>query len=292
MADQYTPTSICNMALDAAGIDFVLGDIAEGTRPAQICRRHYSDCLRQLLRTAGWSFARKQSPLVLIADASGQTPNVGTLVPGNQFQYSYAYPTDCAFLRYIPWYPFFSPGAPSGNITPPDPNAPLLDNLQTSYIGQRVIPSRFVVTSDQNYIPVGTANDTAGVTPLGRTVILSNVPQAQGIYTYEALYPNAWDSQFRAALVAYIASEIALPLATDKKLGIGLRDRNMLIAMEKIKNARVSDGREGWHSSDIQVDWMRTRRSGGYGLWNNWNGMLGDWNCSYDSIGFANGSAY
>lgn len=296
MSDAFTPTAICNLALDAAGVDFFLGNIEEGTRPAQVCLRSYGDCLKQLLRCAGWGFARKQTNLLLLADATGQTANVGSVVPGTWI-YEYALPVDSAFIRYIPWYPFLTPPVPVGNIVPPDSSSPIVDNLQTlPFAGQRVVPARFLVTSDQNYIPDGAANSTPGISPIGRTVILTNVPQAQVIYTYEALYPNVWDYQFRAAMVAYLASEIAMPLATDKKFGLTLRDRNIAIAQEKIRNARVTDGREGWHVTGDIPDWMRTRVVGG--ATDGWNGgwglgLLGDYNCAYDSIAFGgNSSAY
>lgn len=295
MSDTFTPTAIANIALDRAAVNFTLGDIQSGVREAQVCLRAYSDCLRQMLRTAGWNFARKDAPLLLLADATGQTPNVGSIVPGGQFIYEYAMPVDAAKLRYIPWCPFLNPGTPPNNIVPADASAPLLTNLgQPPYVGRRVVPARFLVTSDQNYIPPGASNDIQGITPLGRTVILTNVQNARGIYTYDAMFPNAWDIHFREAMVAALAAMIALPLATDKKFGMQMRAQNIEIAKEKIKDARVSDGQEGWHSSDVAVDWMRFRNSGGYG-WNgsSWWSGVGDWNCAYDSFSFGgNGSAY
>lgn len=299
--DTATPTAVANQALDAAGIDFTLGDIQEGTRPAQICLRAYSECLRQLLRGAPWDFARKEAPLFLLADATGQTDNVGTAVPGGQFIYSYAYPQDCARVRYIPWIPFLDAGAPSGNITPPNPTLPLTSaSGQPPYIGQRVVPARYLVTSDYNNLPsdVGqNPNAYPGVSPIGRTVILCNVQNARAVYTYDAIYPSVWDHQFRAAMVAYLASEIAMPLAIDKKFGLTMRDRNIAIAMEKIKQARLSDGNEMWASSDIPVDWMRGRVSGGYGAANQgWGGYGAAPGygpaCGYDSVMFSGGSAY
>lgn len=298
MSDAYTPTAIANRALNAAGSDFFLGDIEEGSTPAQICLRVYSDCVRNLLRTAGWNFARKQAPMLCLADATGQTANVGTLVPGNQFLYSYAYPIDCQLVRYVPWYPFVNPGVPTNNITPSNSSSQIVDGLQNAVIGQRPVPARFLVTSDQNYIPQGASNSAPGIAPTGRTVILCNVPPtyAQLIYTYDAMYPNLWDHSFREAMIAYLASEIAVPIATDKKFGMMMRDQNIKIAMQKIKDARVNDGREGWHSSDLGVDWMRARITGrGWGAWGGaWLGNigLGDFSCSYASIGFANGSAF
>lgn len=294
MSDQNSPTAICNQALDAAGIDFTLGDLEEGTRPAQVCLRAYSECLRQLLRAANWDFARREAPLLLLADASGQTPDVGSVVPGGQFCYEYAYPTNCARVRYIPWNPFLNPGTPSGNITPPDPSAPVMTGLgQQPGMGQRVTPARFLITNDFNYVPADVGIEQPGMSPTGRVVILTNVQQAYCVYTYEALYPSVWDHQFRAAMVAYLASEIAMPLARDKKFGLQMRDRNIGIAVAKIQSARATDGNETWSSSDIAVDWMRIRYSGGsYGPWGGTGEGPGYCFGGLDQVGLSNGSAY
>lgn len=296
MSDVYTPTMIAQRAIDASGVDFILGDIEEGTDVARKVLRAYWDCLRQLLRTAPWGFARKQTPLVLLADGTGQTPDVGTVVPGSSFIYEYAAPEDMAFLRYIPWWPFLAPAAPTGNIQPSNPSSPVVDNLANPpYYGTRVVPARFLLTSDVNYIPneISQApNATPWISPIGRLVILTNVPQAQAIYTYNAIYPNQWDQQFRDAMIAYLASEIALPLSKDKKSGMAMRQHNIAIAKDKISNARVSDGRESWSNADLRVDWIQTRFVGGTNgsLWT--NGMIGDYNCAYDNLSFGNSSAY
>lgn len=161
-----------------------------------------------------------------------------------------------------------------------------------------MVPSRFLVTSDNSYIEAGAGNETPGSTPIGRTIICSNVKDAIGIYSYKAYYPNQWDAQFRAAVVAYLASMIALPLSQDKRTGMAMRQQNIAIAQEKVRSARVTDGQEGWHSSDLSVDWMRIRNTGGYGGLAAWGANLGDWSVSWDNFAgwgggsTGNGSAY
>src|SRR5579885_2432523 len=197
----YLPTDVANQALDAAAIDYTLGDIEEGTRPAQVCLRAYGECLRQLLRGAPWAFARREAPLVLLADATGLTPNVGKTVPSG-FIYEYAYPPDCARVRYIPWCPFQTPGVPGNNIRVADPNAAIMTGLgQPPYIGQPIVPARFLITNDPNYPPpAGTANwEVQGVSAQGRVVILTNVQNARCVYTATILAPSVWDHLFRAA---------------------------------------------------------------------------------------------
>lgn len=290
MSDYYTPTSVANEAIDAAGLRFTLGDIEEGVHPSQVLLRHYWTCLNQLLRAAPWNFARKQADLLLLADSTGQTTGVGTLVP-RPWVYAYAMPTDCVRMRYIPWNPFNQPAVPAGNIVPPDSGSPLMTNLdQNANAGARLVPARYLVTTDINNIPAGAGNDAQGISPIGRTIICTNVRYAIGIYTFQAIYPNLWDAQFRAAMVAFLASVIAVPLHDDKKFGMQMRDRNIAIAHTVVKNARVSDGLEGWHSSDLSVDWMRFRNSGGYGGWASWWSNVGDLTCTWDNIGFGGGS--
>ena len=264
----YLPTDIAQQSLDAAGIDYLLGDIEDGSRPAQVLLRAYPECLKQLLRSSNWDFARREAPLTLLADASGQTPSVGSLVIGSQFQYEYAYPTDAMKIRYIPWILPPNIAAPPGNITPPNPALPLMPGLnQPPALARRPRPARFVISNDANYpVPPGSQSDQVqGVSPQGRTVILTNVQNALAVYTYLVLYPSVWDSLFRAAFVAYLASEVALPLARDKKFGAQMRNEQIQIAKQKIMEARRVDGNEGHYSSDIPVDWMRTRHTGGSG---------------------------
>jgi hypothetical protein len=298
-----TPTDICNQALDAIGLEFFLGDIEEGTRPAQVCLRAYWQCLRQLLRSAHWNFARAQAPMVLLADATGQTPNVGTLVP-YPWLYSYAYPQDSMKARFVPWnLANISPGGPSGNFVPANASAPLTGGTQQApAVGQKIIPARFLEGTDTNYTPPpGSITwETQGVSPQGRTVIMTNVKFAHLVYTRLMLYPSNWDANFRAALVAYLASEVCLSLHKDKKFGLTLRGPQIELAKQKITQARITDGNEGWEINTHVPDWIKARNTGGG--WAGWPGygggggyagegpgiLWGGWDC----CGFSDGSAY
>ena len=96
-----TPADVANEALLACGYDFVIGDLQEGTRPAQMLLQKYGQCLRQLTRAANWNFCRRQAPLLSLADATGTTQNVGTnVIP--PWTYEYAYPIDAARIRFVP----------------------------------------------------------------------------------------------------------------------------------------------------------------------------------------------
>lgn len=292
------PADIGNQALDAAAIDLAIGDIQEGTRPAQVLLRAYGQCLRQLLRGANWDFARKTSDLQLLADATGSTPDVGTnvIIP---WIYEYGYPVDCMKARFIPWNTTnFEPGTPPGNITPPAPTAPLVTGGSPPYTGQRLIPTRFIVATDPNFPPdPATPADEMpqGQSPSSTTVICTNVQKAKLVYTALMIYPATWDAMFRAAFVSYLASEIAVPLAKDKKFGVSMQDRLIKIVKDKIREARMADGNEGFTSSDIPVGWMRARFTGGGR--NTWSpGSEGGgpgfvWGAN-DMCSFADGTAY
>lgn len=290
----YEPTTVAQQALDAAGVDYTLGDIEDGTRQAQVILRAYERCLRQLLRAAHWNFARKTQRLVLLADATGNTPNVGTLVPV-PWIYEYAYPIDCVKARFVPWNQSVqNPGIPTGNIAPSDPTAPLMTGLsQPPLNGQRLVPARFVETTDANNLGPNPGHETPGLSPATRTVICTNVQNAELVYTCLQVYPSIWDELFRAGFVAYLASEIALPLSKDKKFALQLRAENIAIAKDKIMQARIADGNEGFFSSDIKVDWMQARGSGARALgFGQGGGGPGWWWGGFDSCGFSDGSAY
>lgn len=294
-----TPSDICRQSLDAIGSETVLGDIEDGSRQSQVCLRAYTQALRQIFRSAHWDCLRRQAPLTLLADSTGQTPDVGTLVP-LPWTYEYSYPTDCVKIRFIPWNNYQANSCiPPGNIATPA-NVPVVANAgQPPLYAMRIRPARFIVGSDPNYPPPGGSQtwDTPGVSPIARTVVCTNVKCAVAIYTAYLPYPNLWDALLREAIVAYIAAQVALPLSKDKKFGLTLRGQQIMIAKEKISQARISDGNEGFYSSDIPVDWMRTRMTGGSGTgWGNegafGGGDAGVLGYGWDSCSMADGSAY
>lgn len=301
------PTDVANLALDACGIPFQLGDIEQGGAEANILLRHYGTCRQQLLRAAPWAFARKTMPLVLLADASGATPNVRTTVPGgqtSQFCYEYAYPIDCMRVRYIPGNPLATPAAPTGNITPPNAQLPLLGSDAGVFpFGQKPVPTRFLITNDPNITVPGDSNFAfqQGQSPVGSSVIMSNVPSAQCVYTFDVLYPSIWDALFTNAMKGYLAQQVAPALwAARGKPEIGLKMQTSAIAMTKmaLSEARVADGNEMTVSADISVDWMVARRTGG-GIYNYTlpggagGGNWGCWGAGWSgSLLFGDGSSY
>ena len=256
------PSDIANQALDAIGSDVVLGDIEDGSREAQVILRAYGQVIRQLLRSANWNFAGKVEPMTLLADASGATPTAGTQTLMNAL-YEYAYPVDCVRARFVLYPPTTtSTGTPSGNITTGSV-APISTALLGGY-GTPLFKARFKLANDPNYPPVPGQQwwDVSGLSPTGRLVVLTNAPNALLSYTAFIPYPSMWDALFREAVVAALASRIALPLTKDRKFGLVIRREQLAIAKDAIERARVVDGNENPSSSDIPVDWLRSRNSG------------------------------
>ncbi len=298
------PTDVANEVLDCIGVDFTLGDISEGTRPAQVLLRKYSQCRRQMLRAAHWQWARREIPLMLLADITGNTPNVGTNVVQAGFIYEYAMPNDYLKAWYVPWQPFTTPLTVPGNIQPANPTAPLMTGLgQPPYTAWRPQPARFLICTDANFpTPPGIPGDdevAPGTSPSTRTVLLTNVQNATFVYTADIIYPSIWDPLFRAALVAYLGSEVALALHTDKKLGIAIRDDQIKITKAKVQEARLADGNDQVSDSTVATNWMQVRRSGGFGGVNGgWGGDGGGgygqfWGAgNWDTISFSNGGSF
>jgi len=290
----YSPTDIAQEALDSAGIDFTIGDIESGSRFAQVCARKYRPCLTSLLRAARWQFARKQMPLQILGDVTQTYTQSVLVIP--PWLYEYALPNDCLQAHFVPFAPQTNVPVPQGNISVNTalPVSPALATTPGSYPG--MLPARFLISRDVNYPPIQGQNwwEVQGQSPMGQTVVLTNVPQAQLVYTSLVLYPSEWDSLFREALVAYLASEVALILHTDKKLGLTVRAQQIAIAKEKLTIARIADANEGINVNDHVPDWLQARQigRGGFG----WaggaldGGMLpGVYYSGWSPIAFADG---
>ena len=302
------PADVINRSLDMIGrSDIVIGDPSEGTDGAKVALRQYGPCLRQLLRAAHWGFARKQMNLTLLADATNSTPNVGTIVVP-PWQFEYAYPVDAIKARFVPANNV-TPNAPTpqGNISQP-PNVPQTTVANAIPLtGYRLLPARFLIGLDWNYPvttgpapPWGNAPEWWGVSgegPINRTVVLTNVQNASLVYTALVVYPDEWDVSFQEAMVQYLAAHLALPLSKDKKFGLALQAAAEAKAKAAIMQARINDGNEGVPVSDISVDWMKIRASGGgprlYGDWGSgWGDGPGVWGYGFDLAMMPSGAAF
>jgi hypothetical protein len=117
-------------------------------------------------------------------------------------------------------------------------------------------------------------------------VILSNVQNAYGIYTGDVTDPDLFDDLYSDALENSLAAVLCRPLSGN----VSMIREYQAAADLAIAKARVADANEAIPSSDIQVDWIRTRgvtSPFGYGLagvgWENW----GSYYSGYDDMNWS-----
>jgi len=255
------PEDVVNRALDECGVEEI-GDLTEGSKTARAAVRIYVPTLRQLLSAAHWNFARKQNPLVLMADVSGVYIS-NTDVP-SPWCYMYEWPVDCVHARFVP-------ATYGANV---DADGNVINNILAW-----ASPTPFLVTSanrvnppDSNWYLI------EGHDPEQTRVILSNQIGAALVYTGMMQYPDAWDPLFEQAMVSVLAARLAMPLIEDKSLARTVRSDNVQLAREAIAQARIRDGNEGWTVQNHTPDWIRARTSGpawdfGGMFYNSWSAM-------------------
>lgn len=327
-----SPTDLANRSIDALGLpERIIGDINDGSTASEIARRHYGPLLRQLLRAAHWSFARFNTQMQLLGDATGltQTPQ-GTPISNQVEQpwlYAYAWPIDCVQPIWLPWNGLQNSGAaPPGNIVTADPGAPLMSGLQQlPAFFSRMAPARFLSSTSAAFPPlVGQADWDAvtaalsgeGVGIRRRRVILTNVPPVYDlnnnplgpplVYTGLAVEPSLWDSLFQQAFVAVLAERMALSLMVDpdasvddqaKQRSAALQVRNQQVAIAKIaiREARAASANEaGFPQNAVhQADWIQAHRIFGSGPngWG-WGGEAGYTWCGWEGFAFSGGEVF
>ena len=295
------PSEIVNRAMDALGCGIAIGSLDDGTPVTETARRTYGPMLRQLLRAAQWNFARVEGALQLLGSATGQDPSgqpISALVDP-PWQFAYAWPVDGVAAIWVPWHLTPLP------TNPPQP--PLVTNLNVPtqpYV--RRPPARFLVSSS-NHFPAVTGqtpwdqladlSTTEGVGPVGRRVILTNVPCARLVYTRLVLSIEEWDPMFEETMVAFMAQRLALIAVKDRKEAIVMRNAQISIVKDQLCEARTRNANEAGfpQTQDHVPDWIRSRRfgatrwgAGGLGG----GGEVGVLGYGYDSIGFSDGSVF
>ncbi len=284
------PQDLCNRSLDSIGVPIQIGAFTDGTDQSEACRRIYYPTLLQLLRTANWQFARKMAALQLLGDATGQTLDpLGNPLPtavDPPWVYCYAWPIDGVRARWLPWQ---IPPAPGG--------VPTLTNLQTGpYSGLPSRPAPFLVASSDQYpVVVGSVpwdqlpdfSTTQGVGAISRRVVLTNVQNAQLVYTKLVLELEEWDGLFEQAMVATIASRLAMILIQDKKLAMAERAQQTALAQQAVREARTVNANDAGYPQNISYtpDFIRVR-TGGASRWNVFPGYSAP-DCGYLSLGWA-----
>jgi hypothetical protein len=230
-----SPVDICQEALNEIGSRSTLTALNDPTPQAQACQRAYDPMRKALLRAAPWGFSRKQLFLTQLKNAAS---DASMPFP---WMYEYGYPSDCLKMRYtlqVPnGYPFPTTVAPATG------DSLLFPVYPTSR------RAKFLLSTDL---------DAYGK---NQKVILSNLTQAIGVYSYDVQDPDLFDSMFWEALVALIAEKLIMPLTGN----VGLKGQYLQIAKERVMEARAADGNEGLPTTDHTPDWIQVR------------GFMADW---------------
>lgn len=275
------PADVVNRSLDSIGYGDIIGSLEDGSDASEAARRIYGPTLRQLLRTAYWSSARKEADLLLLGDATGLTLDPSG-VPISQaveqpWTYCYAWPNDAVAARWMP----LRQGA---TVNPPA--VPIMTNLGAGTPFAFNPPARFLLSTSDEFpaeagqVDWGNLPDLPeGQGAITRRVVLTNQKDARLVYTQLLLDIDVWDSLFEEAMIATLASRLAMPLLVDKTAPVkdqvaqrnaaaGIRNAQIAIAKDAVLRARVASANEvGFpQSTDHVPDWIRARSGyGGYG---------------------------
>lgn len=216
-----TSTEIANLALSYIGTRSTIASLTEGSAEAVAVSTHYNIARRALLRAAYWNFSRKQVVAALLKDAT-----VGDVVP-QPWLYEYAIPSDAVMMRYI--LPQYQVDA----TTPGVPGTPY-------YMAP---PVRFLVSSD-----LDPSNNQI-------SVVLTNQPSAQFIYSADVTNESLFDSDFVDAFSHLLAAKIVISLTGDKEMA----KQEFALAKAITDTALVRNNNESLTVVDSVPDWMRVR---------------------------------
>lgn len=256
-----TDVDICNRALSEIGRNQLQITSMSGNSPAEKqCALQYEPMRQQLLRAAPWGFARK----TMVLDTLGELEAIPPTSPYPWLR-KYAYPTDCLKMRYL-----LPP--------PPTTDSDVAPVVGTVWLAPWCGPNR-----GWRYLPAYDPGDPdAEPDPIEPyKVILSNVVDALGVYTVDAINPDLWDSLFTDALVMALANKFVIPLSGN----VAMKSSYVELAKRAVMEAQAVDGNEAVPSTDHTPDWIQARGMGGYG---GMSGMTtftqGLWYSGFDSM--------
>lgn len=238
-----SPVDVCNIALAEIGSKAEVSQVSppDGSQASIICARLYQPKIDALSRAAHWNCLRAQKSLDLVMARQGTPENPsGTTLPAPPWPwlYAYAYPTDCLLARFI--LPMPPQSSPSG--------VPIFNIANIFYFGSG--------TPDAGYkFAVATALDQNG----NRIrVILTDLEYAQLVYTCRVTDCDLWDPHYLAAATSTLGAWLVNPL----NMNLALAKTQYAVASSIVNEARVSDGNEGFTSSEHMPDWMAVRGAG------------------------------
>jgi hypothetical protein len=264
-----SPVDIANYALAAIGTSSQVTSLfpSDGSVEANLASILYDPVRKGLLRGTLWDFARSQIFLTQLKAATDTVTPPSTAIPA-PWQYEYAYPANCLRVRKI--LPPFNPSTASASAVIPS--------------GSTIAPpwpwSSRITYQVANDVPYATSISPAGQPIPPVKVILTNVQQAQMVYTLDVTDPSLFDSNFVDAFAHVLASRMCPSLTGDKQLALQL----MKTAEEYVAVAKITDGDEGTLQQDVTPDWIKARGMVGSGWGLGGPELEGYW--GYDLGGF------
>ena len=183
--------------------------------------------------------------------------------PPQPWLFSYALPPDCLKAR------FLVPLMTQPQTSPPLTTAGGL--MLPAVLPNTAIPFTVAVDFD------ATGDETQ--------VLLTNLYQAQLVYTRRLKDISLWDSQFTRGAASALATWLAPALNGSQ----AAMNAAMGIAKNMLDMARISDANEGPQVQDHEASWISARYGMGSGRASGLSGMgFGGW----DSFTFGNGISY
>ncbi len=181
MAD-LTVEGVCNMALRRISYPTPIGYIFEGSPAARVAVEIYGQTRDDLLRNSDWDFARQATGLTLLktAPVGYVYPTVwSSAYPPPPWIFEYAYPPGCLLVRSVRPTPIVMPAL--------DPQ-----------------PNIFVVADDPTVTP--------------SKVILTNLANAQAVFTGQIIDITQWNASAVEALVTALATLFQASLAPQPEM--------------------------------------------------------------------------
>lgn len=165
------PSDLANRALTMIGHETLIGDLREGTQEARVALLHYTDTLSWLLSQKDWGFARQGVVLTLLKSAppGGYPGGWTTAFPPVPWLFEYAFPPTAVIIRSVRPTPYPLPEF-----------APRVNAFVDAY-------------------------DAA----LNQKVILTNLANAQAVFTAQVGNPDEWsDYTFLEDFVVELAKRL------------------------------------------------------------------------------------
>lgn len=255
MASQ-SQVDLCNISLLSIGARAQVSSVnpSDGSTAADACSKLFTYVFESLARAAHWNCLRAQTTLTLLAAARGTPENpLGTLSPQppSPWLYSYALPSNSLAIRYL--QPSF-PATSQAGI----PLTSVQNNSGTYLANGGQVPYAVAYSTDVTGNPIG--------------VILTNLSQAQAVYTIDQSNPIIWDSLFTSAFVAALGAYLVPALA----LHTGLMQLSIKTADTAIAQARAADGNESVVSQNREASWIAARQ-GESGYWSGAGGLFANY---------------